>query len=251
MAKYTLLEMTQRILSNMDSDEVNSISDTIESEQVAEVVRQAYFDLVDEHDLPSNGDLVNLTGLGNTAKPTHMLIPESTLQVKWIKYDCRQETTDPISYKDIKYLDPKDFIELCNSRDSTDTTNNKVVQYNADTPIVISKIAGPTHWTSIDDEYIVMDSYDSDVDTTLQSSKCMSFGYTRPEFILADTTIPDLPENLFTYLLAKAEATCFSNFKQMVNPKAEQREGRMRIRSQRNKWREARMLNEGYNFGRK
>ena len=40
--KYTLLEIVQEILSDMDSDEVNSIDDTVESQQVASIVRSAY-----------------------------------------------------------------------------------------------------------------------------------------------------------------------------------------------------------------
>ena len=38
MPKLTLLDMTQRILSSMDADTVNSFSDTIESEQVAYLI---------------------------------------------------------------------------------------------------------------------------------------------------------------------------------------------------------------------
>ena len=40
--KYTLLAIVQEILSDMDSDEVNSIDDTVESQQVASIVRSAY-----------------------------------------------------------------------------------------------------------------------------------------------------------------------------------------------------------------
>ena len=40
--KFTLLEMVQEILSDMDSDEVDSIEDTVEAEQVATIVRSTY-----------------------------------------------------------------------------------------------------------------------------------------------------------------------------------------------------------------
>ncbi len=44
--KYTLLEIVQEILSDMDSDEVNSIDDTTESEQVATIVKSTYLSMM-------------------------------------------------------------------------------------------------------------------------------------------------------------------------------------------------------------
>lgn len=250
MSTPTLLEMTQRILSKLDGDEINSISDTIEALQVAYVIRDCYEDIVDEHDLPSTGLLVNLEGQADTARPTHMHIPDGVSLIKWVKYDNRADVADPIAYADMKYLDPFDFVTLVNARDSTGD-NTLVVMENADTPLVIRTDTGPTFWTSFDDEYIVFDAYNSDVDTTLQTSKNICQGYERPEFVIDDDTIPDLPENLIGYLMAKSIATCFADFKQEPNQKAEQRERRLRIRSQRNKWREDRMDHDDVDFGRK
>ena len=56
--KYTLLEMTQDILSNMSSDEVNSISDTTESLQVATIIKQKYFDLISRVNRPEHDQLI-------------------------------------------------------------------------------------------------------------------------------------------------------------------------------------------------
>lgn len=250
MAKRTLLELTQEILSSMDSDGVNSISDTIEATQVAQVIRRTYFNIVAELDLPFKNDIVNLTGLGDVTKPTHFLIPENVQQVYWIKYDKRDAVASAKEYLDVVYKTPEEFVRFVSSRDSTDTTSNQVVQYNANSPLVISKIYSPSYWTSFDDEYIVMDSYDSDVDSTLQTSKVMSHGSISPTFTFTDAAIPDLPENLFPLLYAQAEGVCHANHKQTVNPKSEQIENRLRIRQQRNKWRESRMTHEGVNYGR-
>ena len=48
----TLLEIVQDILSDMDSDEVNSINDSVESLQVAQIVKTAYYNIVDGKDYP-------------------------------------------------------------------------------------------------------------------------------------------------------------------------------------------------------
>lgn len=47
--KYTLLELTQRILESMNSDEVNSIGDTEESMTVANIIKESLF--LFEHNL--------------------------------------------------------------------------------------------------------------------------------------------------------------------------------------------------------
>ena len=46
MAKMTLLEITQDIMSDMDSDNVNSINDSVEALQVAQVVKTTYYNII-------------------------------------------------------------------------------------------------------------------------------------------------------------------------------------------------------------
>ena len=46
MAKLTLLEMTQDIMSDMDSDEINSINDSVEALQVAQIIKTTYYNII-------------------------------------------------------------------------------------------------------------------------------------------------------------------------------------------------------------
>jgi hypothetical protein len=251
MPKQTLLDMTQDILSAIDGDEVNSISDTVEAMQVVAIIKRCYLDIVTEHELPCNEGLTKLIGLGDVDKPNVMQIPESVSKVNWIQYDCREDVDGDKEYRDMKYLAPLDFMHLVNSRSSTDTDNNVVVEIETDVPLVIDKTKAPTYWTSFDDEYIVFDSYNSDVDSTLQQSKSIIHAGSEPTFTIDDDFIPDLPENLFSYLYNKAEANAFAKLKQETNIKTEQSENRHRIRAQRNKWRQGRAIIEGPDYGRK
>lgn len=68
MPKYTLLDMTQDILSDMNSDEVNSIADTIESMQVAQIIKSTYYNIIDGRDWPHLYQMFQLTPSGDTAK---------------------------------------------------------------------------------------------------------------------------------------------------------------------------------------
>jgi hypothetical protein len=57
--KRTLLEMVQSILSDMDSEDVNSISDTNEAEQIASVIEDTYYNIISARDIPEHQQLLN------------------------------------------------------------------------------------------------------------------------------------------------------------------------------------------------
>jgi len=84
--KYTVLEMTQSILSAMDSDEVNSINDTTEASQVAECIRTTYNSLVSRLNLPANNQLISLTASTDATQPTVMTMPDGVQRLDWVKY---------------------------------------------------------------------------------------------------------------------------------------------------------------------
>jgi len=94
----------------------------------------------------------------------------------------------------------------------------------------------PTYYTSFDENYIVFDSYDSDVDTSLQNSKVQCYGKRYPTFTMSDAFTPDLPVQMFSYLLNEAKSTCFLTLKQAPNQKAEQHSITQRRRMSQEAW---------------
>lgn len=255
MAKDTLIEIVQDLLSDMDSDEVNSISDTVEADQVARIVRRVYRDMVEELDLPSNGDIITLEDAASVDLPTRLKLPVHTDLVEWIKYaNIIQPDDEPLEklYKNIRWKSPTDFINIVVSRSPSDT-DNQVVAYSPESDILlpIRTNVAPNYWTSFDDEYIWFDSWDSTQTTTIVANHTLVFARTSTVFSLTDTFTPDLPANLFPYLYAKAKSLCFADIKQSPNQKAEQTENRLRIRTQSNKWRHRHTNNMGPNYGRK
>jgi hypothetical protein len=244
--KRSLLDMVQSILTSIDGDAVNSISDTVESIQVAQQIRNCYFELIDEMQLPANHEMCTLDALSDVSQPHVMRLPDKVSRILFFTYDKRTSTSDPLEYEEVAYKAPKDFIQFCNNNDSSDTVN-----YFVWTPsgqlglkLTIGKKEAPTYWTTFDDEHIVFNSYDSVVESSMQQSKTQAYCEIRPTFTVADNFVPDLPENLFTRLLSMSENRCFLTAKQQVNPLTNQAEGRLRVRTQRNKFRQERDQNK-------
>jgi hypothetical protein len=236
MAKMTLLEMTQDILSDMDSDEVNSINDSVESLQVAQIIKTTYYNIIDGRDYDFLYELFQLDASGTSSRPTHMRLPENIIDLKYIKYNCKTLTDTKDKYLKIKYLMPEDFMEVVDSRDSS-KSNVTVVTDPTGISINVMNDKAPEYFTSFDDENLVFDSYDSQVDSTLQNNKTQCHGKRSVAFTLLDTFTPDLPVQMFSYLLAEAKSTAFVTLKQMPNAKAEQISNSQKRRMSQDAWR--------------
>lgn len=227
--------MTQSILSAMDSDDVNSIDDTVESIQVAELVKEAYFELLSQRDWPFLFEVSTLEGLADTSNPTKMRMQESWNKVKWIKYNKKQVT----------YMEPEAFIEMIDNR----TAQANVI--NSDGYVIN---ADPVFWTSFDDKHVYFDGYDSTVDTTLQSSKSKVYVSTQPTWTHIDTFVPTIPEKFFPTLLSESKSQAFVNIKQQANNREERKAQRGRMTMRNESWRnengEAK-YNRKVNYGRR
>ena len=230
MPKLTLLDMTQRILSSMDADTVNSFSDTIESEQVAYVIRDVYYDLINNIEIPEHRKLITLTALGDTAKPSHMQIPDGIRRIDEVRYNTVKSGDTAKDYTRITWMEPEAFLKLSLSRNSDDSTVSVVSIDGGE--VLIRDDKAPDYYTSFDDTFLVFDSYDSGVDSTLQSSKFIVWAIQEPTFTMSDTFTPDLDVDMFPWLLNEAKSVAHVEINQRANAKAEQVSLRQKIRWQ-------------------
>jgi len=228
MPKYTLLELVQDILSDMDSDEVNSISDTVESLQVAQIVRDVYFNIIQTKLFPTSKKLFSLTPYSDQTKPTHFHIPNNVYRIDWIKYDVRDSRTGKKSFSEITYLEPTEFVDTVYLRDSNES-NIQVVTENG-IELFIKNDSAPSYWTSFDDNTIIFDSFDSSLDNTLQESKLVAYGEVEPKWEMTNDFVPELPTRAFPYLLSEAKSVCFIKIKQEGSEKDELESRRQRAR---------------------
>lgn len=84
--KLTNLEYTQSILSSLGSDEVNSISDTAESLQVASILRTTYFNILTRAGIQEHRQLIQLQPSLDPDIPTLMYVPDGIKSMEWLQY---------------------------------------------------------------------------------------------------------------------------------------------------------------------
>lgn len=245
----TLLEVVQDIMSDMNSDEINSINDSVEALQVAQIVKSTYYNIIDGKDFPWLKELFQMSSSGTVARPTHMTLPENVIDLDWIKYNNKKATETRNRYTTIKYKSPEEFFNIVNERVST-ASNIQIVSDTTGIQLNIINDQAPTYFTSFDDETLVFDSFDSAVENTLQASKTQCYGKRSVVFTMDDDFTPDMPVQMFSYLLNEAKSTCFAVLKQMPNAKAEQQAMSQKRRMSQEAWR----IKNGItypNYGRK
>lgn len=248
MAKSTLLEIVQDILSDMTSDVINSIDDTEEAQQVAQIVKSTYQAMMSNRNWPHTKQLLHLVASADSNLPTHMTIDEEIKEMISIFYDKKKQDETRLLYQEVKWRDPDDFLRLTNVRNS-DNTNILTVTDPSGVVLLIQNDRAPSYYTSFDDNTLVFDSWDSDVENTLQASKTQARAYVTPTFEMTDGYVPDLPEEAFAALIEEAKSRAQFKLHQQQDIKSEQEAGRQQRWLSRKAWR----INGGIrypNYGR-
>lgn len=242
MPKLSLLQITQKVLSALGDDEVNSISDTLESLSLVEMIQDVYYEYITDQS-PWLCRTSTLDSVSDTAKPNYLKLGSSVSEIRVIRYDTIKSAGTKADYKIIQYLSPEDFLVHSNARDSSASDVKTVTDYGG-AKLYIKDDVAPTYYTSFDDEYIVFDSYDKAVDSTLQGSKAQVVAMVIPSWTVSDSFIPDLPEEQFPAFLAECKSQAFYQFKQASNPKIDDVVRRQNARAKQYGWR----VKGGFNY---
>ncbi len=215
MPSKTNLDYVQDILSALDSDEVNSVSDTVESLQVLRILKRTYDSIVTRADLNEHYNLFRLTASGDNTKPTLMTRPSGVSSLLWVKYNTETSDDTNDNYREITFLPLDTFLNLAHQlKEDADnvgtfTHENQKFYYEDD--------RAPRYYTTYDDYTLIFDAYDSEVDTTLQTSKTQCYGKLDQTFSLTDTFVPFVDVEFGTLLLNEALVTAFGELKQVPN----------------------------------
>lgn len=233
--KMTLLDMVQDILNDMDSDEVNSIDDTVEAAQVAQIIKTTYFAMMSNKNWPHLRQAISLIPSTDDTRPTHMAVPDDIKELELINYNCVKEGETRKRYREMKWLDPDAFLRRSNGL-NTDNPDVIVVTDYSGIDVQVQSNKNPEYYTSFDDVNLIFDSFDEDIEDTLQESKVQALAYIMPQWSTVDGFIPDLPEEAFIALLEEAKSKASLKLKQEADQKAEQESIRQKRWLSRKAW---------------
>lgn len=234
--KKTLLEIVVDILSDMDGDYVNSINDTDEGLQVAQIVKSTYESMISNRNWPHTARLINLVPHSDNERPTHMKINDPIKEMISVYYDTRKFDDNRLNYTQIRYIDPDAFLRFTNTRNSNDL-NTRLITDPSGVKLLITANKAPEYFTSFNDDDLVFDSFDARIDSSLQASKTQARAYVIPKFEMSDYYIPDLPDEAFAALLEEAKSRAMLRLKQVQDVKAEQESNRQQRWLSRKSWR--------------
>lgn len=234
--KLTLLDMVSDILNDMDSDAVNSITETEESLQVAQIVKTTYYEMMSRRDWDHLNKISILENVSDSTKPNYLKVPEVVGSVNFIMYNRRKLGETRNRWKKMEYLFPEEFVLKVSNRNSDDTSITQVTDFDG-AILNIKNDVPPQYYTSFDDEYVVFDSWDSMVETTVTGPQTQVHYSKIPSWTVDDNFIPDLPDKIFPALLAEAKSVAALKLKEEADEKAEQQSVRQQKRMSLDGWR--------------
>lgn len=249
MAQTTLLDVVQEVMAPMDSDEVNSIMDTIESEQIVTIAKSVYRNMVSNRNWPFFRRALQFNSSGSLDLPTHMNMQDEVKELVFLNYNVMREGDVRKRYDKMHWLEPDEFLYKTN-QNNDDADNTVIVTDPSGIELIIRNDTPPRYFTSFDDITLVFDAYDKTVDDTLKSSKMQALGYIMPTFVPSDDWVIDLPREAISAYIAEVKSTCFIDLKQQVNEKAEAEARKQQSWLSRKNWRAHGGI-QYQNYGRK
>lgn len=198
MSKLTLLKIVNNTLNALEATKVSTIDETVESSAIVEIAEECFYEMVSQGDWPHLNELKVLDSLADSTKPNYLAIPEDVKEIKYLEY----------AGKRLNFIEVEKFLEISNSRDLSSDFVVEVEDHSGYT-FKVANNKNPECFTIINDKYVVTDSFDEEVESTLQSSKSVAEVIVIPSWTNDDSFIPALTSNMFPTYLALVKRAAF------------------------------------------
>lgn len=239
---YTLLHTVKAVLSEMSSDDVDSINDTIEAKRVASLVRDVYQSVMTEYPWLVNENYINPI----TSSESLIELQPNITHVKGVfikpSVECGSSTklsmdedtvfnplytkgsavtascnTNNGTWQELQYVDKADMLGLTFRETQPDSTDASYVMYGYHT----GTNANPRYYTIINN-HIVLNSICKKTYANFPLNDLRVLGQYTADIALEDGAVINLNPQLYSYFLAESKSQSFYSIKQMPNQKLEQ-----------------------------
>lgn len=219
--RYTNYEMLKSIARAINSDEVDTLDETLESLDILEIMSRTLDDICSRRYWEFMKDKVAQLEAGTHA--VELSIPDAVVHIQTLRYNTVN------GWKTLTYLEPDHFMRRLQEKPASyDTVVINGVE------IYPSNTDDPTYYTSFDEVNLVFDAYDSSVDASgLDYTKTYLQGIVKPTFNFAensDAITQAIPELMFNYWLWEAISVASVELREITNNRAERSARRAYIR---------------------
>lgn len=209
MALKTVLSYVQGALSTMDSDNVDGIGETVESVQIATLLQDTYYELLNRQEWEFLKGPISLVSAVSIADPTRFAVANAVRHYLGIWYNISDDTT--VERREMRYMEPVEFLRGFSGGAAT---GKQLVTLESQLQFYVRTDRSPHFYTTFDDVSVHFDAVDSSIESTLQTAKVSAYGLALPSFSVADTFVPELPEHMIPLLQASLNSAAHLYFKQ-------------------------------------
>lgn len=225
MPKRTLLEMIQEVSDAVDGDEISALNETVEADQLQNLIINTLEDLVTRQDWEFLKD--KLLQLESSSTVISLGIPATISKLQTVQYI----STSDSKLKTLHYIDPVRYLQIMQQATSGEAGTVDVV-VNGIT-LVARNNKDPRWWTILED-VVFVDSFDVSRDTSGvvgTQSAVLATKYFDFTGNTVGTWVAPLPEKMFGLWLQESIAEASVKLRQVEDPR-EERKARRQFVSQ-------------------
>ena len=228
MAKITMLGFVQQIAEAIESDEIDTLDETLEASAIMTILEQTYSEVLDRRDWEFIRDRVvqlDERDAADVLQINQLRIPPNVTAIQCLRYLSKEG-----KYTDLTYMQPCDFIAHLHGRNQSDDTITTVINDDG-VPMFIHNHIAPTRYTSFDEESIAFDAFETVRGVGNQIADTVIVGNVKPvpDFTNPAAFLP-IPERMFSLILNEAIATANYRLRQTQDPRSERLARRQNIK---------------------
>lgn len=220
----TLNYTVQRVLEKLNLDPVNSINDTEDAILVAREAESTFYELMSRGDWPFNEELLKVESVSDINNPTALKLPDNINHIESLRYDITETGETKKEIRRIEWLEPEDFLEKMYRR-NTEEENVEVKDFFG-TEVILYNNTAPTYYTSFDNKYLLLDSYDLNESQTLLGTKSICYGSVIPSWNIEDNYVIPIDEKIYPLFLSALTSACSIMLLNTQHPEEERRQMR-------------------------